>query len=134
MMRFYPKVNDRSEAQAAIEKNLTRYRDDGHGFWLAVLKETGQPIGRVGLLKQQVDGQTEDEIGYMIHRPYWRQGFATEAALAVRDYARRELGKQRLISLVRPINIPSQRTALAIGSKPEKLTLHWNLEHIVFVQ
>jgi RimJ/RimL family protein N-acetyltransferase len=68
----------------------------------------------------------------MIHRPYWRQGFAHEAAASVRDYAFYQLDRSRVISLVRPVNIPSQRTALSLGMKPEKLTIHADLEHIVF--
>jgi RimJ/RimL family protein N-acetyltransferase len=132
VMRFYPAVLTRDEAVDSIERNLARYREFGYGLWLVILKETGQPIGRTGLIRQVVDGQPEDEIGYMLHRPYWRQGFAIEAASGVRDYAIRQLGKRRLISLVRPINIPSLRTALANGMKPEKMTLHYGLEHLVF--
>lgn len=132
VMRHFPKPISREEALAYIEKNLARYAQDGYGFWVALDKETQLPIGRVGLLRQHVDGRDEDEIGYMIHRPYWRQGFASEAGAAVRDYAFSKLGKQRLISLVRPVNIPSQRTALKLGMKPEKLAMHASFEHIVF--
>jgi [ribosomal protein S5]-alanine N-acetyltransferase len=119
-------------ARLWIEKNLARYATFGFGLWLVESKETGRPLGRVGLIRQHIDGHDEDEIGYMIHRPYWRQGIAHEAACGVRDYAFNKLGMQRVISLVRPVNIPSQRTALSLGMKPEKLTQHWNLDHIVF--
>jgi RimJ/RimL family protein N-acetyltransferase len=132
VMRFYPAVQTRDEARQQIERNLKRYREFGHGLWLVVLKETGEPIGRTGLVRQIVDGQPEDEIGYMLHRPFWRQGYAIEAASGVRDYAIHQLGKRRLISLIRPINIPSQRTALANGMKPERLTMFYDLEHLVF--
>jgi RimJ/RimL family protein N-acetyltransferase len=132
VMRFYPAVLTLEQARDSIDRNLARYRDFGYGLWLVTLKETGQPIGRTGIVRQNVDGQWEDEIGYMFHRPFWRQGYAIEAASGVRDYAIQKLGKRRLISLIRPINIPSQRTALANGMKPEKLTMHYDMEHLVF--
>jgi RimJ/RimL family protein N-acetyltransferase len=132
VMRFFPSVVTREVALQHLEKNFARYREFGYGFWLVVQKETGQPIGRCGLLRQEVDGQPEDEIGYMLHRPYWRQDFGIEAASGVRDYALQELGKRRLISMIRPVNIPSQRTALANGMKPERLTMFYGLEHLVF--
>lgn len=132
VMRYYPKPLNRKEAEESIEKNIARYQQHGFGMWLVLLKANALPIGRVGLVRQQIDGQAEDEIGYMIHRPYWQQGFAREAACGVRRYAQGTLGKTRVISLIRPINIPSQRTALSIGLKPEKITMFANLEHLLF--
>lgn len=132
VMRHYPKCYTRDEARLWLDRVIERYAAHGHAFWLVSLRATGEPIGQVGLLEQQVDGVDESEIGYMIHAPYWRQGYALEAATAVRDYAFGSLDIPRVISLVRPVNIPSQRVALRIGMKPEKLTLWHNLEHIVF--
>lgn len=132
VMRHYPKCHSRDEAKAWLQKQLERYRDDGHGLWLAASRSRGEPIGQIGLLKQQVDDIDEPEIGYLVHHPYWRQGYAAEAAGAVRDYAFGELGKSRVISLIRPVNVPSQRVALRIGLKPEKLTMFKGFESIVF--
>jgi RimJ/RimL family protein N-acetyltransferase len=132
VMRHYPAPLTREEVRESLEGHIARYRRDGYGRWLAVEKGTMRPVGRVGLVRQEVDGVAEDEVGYMLHRTYWRRGLATEAAAAVRDYAFDKLGISRVIALVRPVNIPSQRTALAIGMKPEKLTMHAGLEHLVF--
>ena len=92
VMRYYPKLYSREEAQAWVERQMTRYEKDGHGLWLVVERESEQPVGQVGLLLQEVDGAQEFEIGYLIHRPYWRRGFATEAALSARQYAFETLG------------------------------------------
>jgi ribosomal-protein-alanine N-acetyltransferase len=59
-------------------------------------------------------------------------GYAREAAVAVRDFAFNQLGKQRVISLIRPANIPSQRVALSYGARPEKLVQWRDYEHLVF--
>lgn len=132
VMRFYPKLYSREEAAQWIERQLGRYARDGHGLWLAEDLETGEPRGQVGLMVQDVDGVEEPEIGYLIHHPYWRQGLATEAAMGVRDWAFGALGLTRVISLIRPVNLPSRGVARHIGMAPEKTTICWDLEHIVF--
>ncbi|MGI8979775.1 MAG: GNAT family N-acetyltransferase [Pirellulaceae bacterium] len=132
VMRFYPKTESREGAAVSIERQLDRYATDGYGPWLVLNRETGLPLGRVGLIHQVVEGVGETEVGYMIHRPYWRQGLAFEAAAACRDYAFATLGRARVISLVRPGNLPSQAVARKLGMTPEKEIMHWELRHLVF--
>lgn len=132
VMRHYPKPCTREEAKLWMGRILDRYAQHGHAFWLVSLRATGKPIGQVGLLLQHVDGVDEPEIGYMIHADHWRQGYASEAAAAVRDHAFTRLDKPRVISLIRPVNVPSQRVALKLGMKPERLTRWHDLDHLVF--
>ena len=133
VMRFYPQCLNRVEAQAWLERQFVRYRDFGHGFWLVAERATGRPVGQVGLLLQEVADQPEYEIGYMIHRPYWRRGYAFEAAHAVRRQAYEERGLTRIISLVRPENIPSLAVASKLGAVIEREVLFKDLRHLVFV-
>jgi RimJ/RimL family protein N-acetyltransferase len=132
VMRFYPKQYTREESQVWIDKQLERYRADGYALWIAIEKESGRSVGQVGLMRQLVDGAHESEIGYLIHRPYWRRGLATEAALGVRSYAWDVLGRDRLISLIRPINVPSRGVARKLGMLPEHETEFHGLPHLVF--
>lgn len=132
VMRHYTQRYSRDKAKLWMQRILERYAEHGHAFWLVSLRATGEPVGQVGLLLQHVDGVDEPEIGYMIHADHWRQGYALEAASAVRDYAFDTLDKPRVISLIRPVNVPSQRVALGVGLKPEKLTIWRDLEHLVF--
>jgi len=132
VMRYYPKCYSRAEAEEWVNRQIGRYRSHGHGLWLVSEKTTGERVGQVGLSPQIVDGAEEPEIGYLIHRPYWRQGLASEAARAVRDYAFRVLNKDYVISLIRPVNEPSQGVARKMGMKPGRTTLYAGLEHIVF--
>ena len=132
VMRFYPHCYDREKAERWVQGVLDGYDRCGHSFFLVMDRQTRQPRGQVGLLSQNVDGVEESEIGYMIHQHFWRQGFASEAAIATRDYAFEELGKRRLISLIRPINIPSQGVAEKVGMTVEKTTFHKEIEHLVF--
>jgi RimJ/RimL family protein N-acetyltransferase len=132
VMRFYPKCSDARDVREFIDRMRKRYREDGCGLWLLVDREKGQPLGRVGLVRQSVNGQDEFEIGYMIDQPFWRRGLATEAALAVRDYAFAERKLARVVSLIRPDNLPSQGVARKLGMASIGRTEHGGREHLVF--
>jgi [ribosomal protein S5]-alanine N-acetyltransferase len=87
--------------------------------WAMINKNCGKLIGRCGLHAWNLDGQLEVEVGYLLARPYWGQGLATEAARSVRDYAFNRLGFERLIAIICPENIASQRVALKLGMRCE---------------
>ena len=87
VMHHYPQEIVKAGAEPWIERQLGRYRRDGHGLWLVLDKVSGGAVGQVGLSMQDVNGVREPEVGYLIHRPFWRRGLATEAATAVRDHA-----------------------------------------------
>jgi RimJ/RimL family protein N-acetyltransferase len=133
VMHFWPKTYNRDEAEAWIRRQQEHYAQDGYGYWLAVNKANGQPIGQAGLLRQEFDGTTETGIGYIIHRPFWQQGYATEAALGCRDFAFEKLGKERLVVLVRPENVVSQSVARKLGAKAERETVFAGFVHTAFV-
>jgi ribosomal-protein-alanine N-acetyltransferase len=90
------------------------------GLWATVLRETGQFIGRCGLLPWTIDGQSEVEIAYMIGNAHWGQGLGSEAAAGIRDYAFEQLGLSRLICLIDEHNLASIRVAEKIGMAFEK--------------
>ena len=92
----------------------------------------GEPVGQAGPLKVDLEGVEEFALGYIIHRPYWGKGFATEAAVACRDYAFDTLDKKRVITLIRPENQLSQAVALKLGMVPEKHANYAGFDHIVY--
>jgi [ribosomal protein S5]-alanine N-acetyltransferase len=132
VMRFYPRPYTRDEAEGWVTRQLERYARHGHGLWLVEDRVSGEPYGQVGLTWQDVDGAQEPEVGYLIHRPFWRRGIAAEAALASRDYAFRERGYPYVTSIIRVENEPSQAVARRMGMAPWKNTLRADLAHIVF--
>ena len=72
-------------------------------------------FGDCGLEHMEVVGVQATELGYDFRSDYWNQGFATEAASAVRDYAFKVLQLPQLISLIRVGNMASKRVAEKIG-------------------
>jgi RimJ/RimL family protein N-acetyltransferase len=130
-MTYYPRPKTRDEAAGWIEWNRGLYREHGHGLWL-LSTPGGEFVGDCGLTPQPVDGVTELEVGYHVLPAWQNQGLATEAAAACRDFARTVLGASRLVAIIHPDNVPSQRVAARIGLRPEKRTVVHGRETIVF--
>lgn len=90
------------------------------GLWATIHKETGKFIGRCGLLPWTIEGQQEVEVAYTLAQDFWAQGLATEAAEGILQYAFYNLKLTRLICLIDPENVASQRVAEKIGMTLEK--------------
>ena len=119
-MQHYPKPFDEERTKNWIEWNLNNYKEYGFGLWAVVLKETSEFIGDCGLTIQNIDGEYLPEIGYHIHKKYWRRGFGSEAAKAVRDWAFENTKYDRLYSYMKYTNIGSYSTAAANGMRKIK--------------
>ena len=119
-MAHYPAPFDEARTRRWIDWNLENYAQYGFGLWAVVLNETGEFIGDCGLTLQNIDGELLPEIGYHIHKKYWRRGFAKEAARAVRDWTFLNTEYNILYSYMKYTNEGSWRTALANGMKKVK--------------
>ena len=114
-MYAYEHAFSDEEALAWLNNQLRRYREDGFGLWAVVLKESGEIIGQCGITLQDVNGEWIPEVGYLFERAYWHQGFATEAAIACKEYAFSVLGLDTVYSIIRDNNIASQNVAKRNG-------------------
>ena len=119
-MAHYPSPYNAKGTWRWISWSLDHYAQYGFGLWAAILKETGELIGDCGLTMQNIDGEKLPEIGYHIHKKYWRRGFAREAAQAVRDWAFQTTDFDALYSYMNSTNVASYRTAMANGMKKIK--------------
>ena len=109
------------EAREELEWHMNGHpRHPELGLWATIHKETGQFIGRCGLLPWTIDGQDEVEVAYMIGKAYWGQGLGTEAAQAILDYGFEKLNLSRLICLIDKENLASIKVAEKIGMTFEK--------------
>ena len=118
------------------QEDLRRYREDGFGLWALVEKSSGTLIGQCGLTLQDYKGRRVPEIGYLLRRAYWHQGFAIEAARACREYAFQALGFREVYSIIRDTNFPSQQVALRNGMDlVDRMVKHYkgiDMPHLVF--
>ena len=90
------------------------------GLWATIYKETGQFIGRCGLLPWTIDEQHEVEVAFALAKAYWGQGLATEAGQGIVQYAFEHLQLSRLICLIDHDNQGSIKVATKIGMTFEK--------------
>ncbi|GAA3713252.1 hypothetical protein GCM10022224_093490 [Nonomuraea antimicrobica] len=123
-MRHYPRPKTRDEALGWIRWSQHGYHEHGHGLWLVALRSNGAFVGNCGLTLQEVDGAVHTEVGYLVRTGLQGNGYATEAAAACRDHARDILGLERLIAIIHPDNVPSQRVAAKIDLTFERETTY----------
>ncbi len=127
VMRFFGSTYTCESTKQWLEERVFKcYEQRKWGLWATIYKIDNKLIGRCGLIPQLVDGQEEVEIGYLLAKEYWGKGLATEAACVSRDYGFEKLGKNRLISLIDPDNVASQKVAKKVGLTYEKDTYMWN--------
>lgn len=117
IMQHYPYTYDEARVRNWIGKNMERYRVFGFGLWAVCLKATGEMIGDCGLTMQNINGAIMPEIGYHIAKAYQRNGYAKEAARAVRDWTFAHTPFGMAYSYMKKENIPSSATAAANGMK-----------------
>ncbi|HVH53691.1 MAG TPA: GNAT family N-acetyltransferase [Actinomycetota bacterium] len=131
-MTYYPEPYSRDRTLGWIEDNVRRYEVDGFGLWAMELRETGGFVGDCGPAVREVDRQREVEIGWHVNRAWWNRGLATEAAAACREYCFDVLDLERVISLIRPENLPSRRVAEKIGMIVEREVDWHGYRHLVY--
>jgi RimJ/RimL family protein N-acetyltransferase len=152
---LYPEGRPRSpeETKAWMEYTLASYEKLALGYLAVVRKADGALIGRCGLMDMVVESAApehgllrgwfgrerapadvaltfETELGYTFDPAAWGQGFATEAARCVRDYARDVLRLPYAISAILPQNARSRRVAERAGARAagqmEVVGLRWD--------
>ena len=105
----------RAEAWRSMAGILGHWKLLGYGMFAVERRDTGQLIGRAGFLDPP--DWPGFELGWLLGREHWGRGFAVEAARRALDYAFADLGRDRVISLIRPGNHRSIRVAEALGEK-----------------
>lgn len=132
-MKYYEKPYDDEGVKRWINWCMKSYQDNGFGLFAIELKETGQFIGDCGLSLQNIDGEILPEIGYHINKNFWRNGYAKEAGIGVKEWAFKNTEYTKLYSYMTKDNIPSYSTALSIGLKFLKEYDDEGIPHLVYM-
>ncbi|MDF3981822.1 GNAT family N-acetyltransferase [Luteibacter sp. PPL201] len=106
---------DRMNAWRSMAMLLGHWALRGCGMWAIELRDTGQFIGRAGLMKPE--GWPDLELGWMLKPEHRHHGYATEAGAAILDFAWNRMHAQRVISLVRIGNEASDHVAERLGGE-----------------
>lgn len=122
VMQFFPNRLTPQESLNLIQKISLLIDENGWGFWAVELKESHQFIGFIGLHNQpeQFDFSPCVEIGWRLAKEFWKQGYATEGAKAVLDYAFNVLNLDKVVSFTSTLNRPSQAVIERLGMQKVK--------------
>lgn len=120
--QYFPEgVLTYAETQEELEWIINvYYRQYGFGLWATIDKATGALVGRCGLLPWTIGESQEVEVAYLLAKPYWGRGLATEAAQAIVHYGLGHLWLKRLVCLIDPANLASIKVATKIGMAFER--------------
>lgn len=115
VMYAYEGAFSSDEVQGWLDRQLERYKEHGFGLWEVVLKKTGTMIGQCGVTIQDYNSNNIMEVGYLFQKEHWHHGYASEAAIACKEYAFNKLNAKEVYSIIRDTNIPSQNVAIRNG-------------------
>lgn len=117
VMEYFLKPLTRQETFDFYRRIQQEFASYGYGLYAVEVKETQTFIGYVGFhnVPQEMDFAPAVEIGWRLHPDFWGKGYATEAASACLDYARRKLKFREVYSFTSLPNERSQRVMQKIG-------------------
>lgn len=120
---FLPGPFDKKQTQTMIESWMLHYQQKGYGIYAVELKSTHEMIGFLGLWTPTFEAHFTPavEIAWRLASKHWNQGYATEGAQAVLDYAFNQVGLNEIVSFTVVNNLPSQRVMQKIGLKHNPL-------------
>jgi RimJ/RimL family protein N-acetyltransferase len=99
-------------------KFLPGHERYGVGYCVVELKTSGVAVGTCGLIKRET--MDDFDIGYSTLERFSGNGYAFEAASALMQYARTELGLKRFIGLTSLTNATSAHLLEKLGLRYEK--------------
>jgi RimJ/RimL family protein N-acetyltransferase len=109
-----PAPHTREQSQSLLERNVARH-DGTIGMY--TLHRGAELVGWAGFQRREIDGAPEVELGWLIRKAHWGQGYASAAALTLRSR-----GPRRLVHLIHPENAASIAVARKLGAEHERDT------------
>lgn len=137
VMYAWEHIFSAEQITAWIDNQIRRYNEDGIGYLLAINKYTNKVVGQIGLLQLTINNETYWDIGYILKKDYWGNGYATEGAKACLDYAFDVLNANKVVCDIRPQNMASIAVTKRLGMvRTGDFVKHYNgkvMVHDVFV-
>jgi RimJ/RimL family protein N-acetyltransferase len=124
----------REQMKRWVDRNLGHQDKYGYGLFSVILKSNQELIGDCGLEHTDFEEKPCVEIGYDFLSKYWNQGYATEAARAVRDYATGKLSidPKVICSFIRKNNRASHRVSEKIGMRKVKEYMAYDIDYCLY--
>lgn len=119
-------------AEGWVNAQLKRYQTQGLGHLAVELKQCSTFIGMAGVLPRVLNGKEEYEIAYSLKPAYWGQGFATEMAKTMKEFALKHIQADRFISIIDRANFQSANVAKKNGMQILEKTQYLGMKVDVF--
>lgn len=115
---------DADATAETIERWEEEWDDEGFGVFAVELLASGELAGAVGLSvpRDLPEFASDIAVGWCLGRPFWGQGYASEAAHATLEFALQDRGLDRVISLTRPGDEASESVLAKLGMTPVRVT------------
>lgn len=126
VMAHFPATLDRVESDVLTARCQSLIEAQGWGFWATEIKASGDFIGFVGLHRPIAELPFSPcvEIGWRLARPFWGQGYASEAARAALSFAFNDLALAEVVAFTSLENRRSQAVMERLGMRRAE-----NFEH-----
>jgi RimJ/RimL family protein N-acetyltransferase len=118
--RYMGGPRDRTELERSLAEDALAPEARRFDLWPVEERASGRLVGHCGLLDKEAGGRPEIELSYVIAASDRGRGYASEIAAGLRDLAFRPLGLGRLVALIHPQNIASERVAQRVGLRLER--------------
>jgi RimJ/RimL family protein N-acetyltransferase len=117
VMEHFPALKTYEETTRFVHANIELHKNGQYCIYAVEIKDLNDLIGFVGLVQVDIKLPFAPavEILWRIGSQYWDQGYATEAAMAVRDYAFEVLGLSELVTFTVPANSRSIKLMERLG-------------------
>lgn len=120
----------RVEAWRQLAMILGHWTLRGFGLWAVEERASGRLLGRIGC--HEPEGFPAFEIGYVLAREAWGNGYAREGAAAALQFARQTLHRRDITSIIRPANTGSIRVATSLGARPAETVEFFGAPSVVY--
>jgi len=115
VLRYFPNPAPPTleQVQRFISRQQSHWETYRYGNWGLHLADRQEIIGWAGL--QYLPELDQTEVGFLLDRPFWGKGYATEAAAASLRFGFEQCRLEQIIALVHPDNLASRRVIEKCG-------------------
>ncbi|WP_020210878.1 GNAT family N-acetyltransferase [Gilvimarinus chinensis] len=120
VMAFFPSTLTTTASNALAHKCQLDIAKRGWGLWALEMTTSGEFIGFTGfnIPSKNLPFSPCIEIAWRLARPYWRQGYATEAAQAALEFGFNALGFSEVVAFTAQNNFRSRAVMLRLNMQP----------------
>ncbi|KTD60353.1 GNAT family acetyltransferase [Legionella santicrucis] len=133
VMEYMGGVQSKSVIQEWLQSDILHYNKHHFTMGSVFEKNNNEFIGRAGLVYlDHNDNQPDIEIGYILHKKYWGQGYGVELVEALIDWGFAHLAVDKLVVVTRPENTKSKCLLEKCGFHYVRIIVFGNIDFLLY--